>query len=117
MLGEEQARRVKLFCQIVDDSGKLLTRRSLSIRRSSSMPWQGSQNLDADPAKPSAAATGIPCLMAATLGDEPSMADGPAERFMLAGHWLSILTRQLLNGMQQLKNEVQISLLLHSSAC
>ena len=67
MLGEEEARRVTLFCQIVDDTGKLLTRRSLSIRRSSSIPWQASsQNLDAGSAKPIAAATGSPGLRAAT---------------------------------------------------
>ena len=81
MLGEEQARRVKLFCQIVDDSGKLLTRRSLSIRRSSSMPWQGSQNLDADPAKPSAAATGIPCLMAANAWGRTKYGRWPSGAF------------------------------------
>ncbi|CAL5227775.1 g10795 [Coccomyxa viridis] len=56
VLGEKEDKRVKLFCQIVDDSGKLLTRRSLSIRRSSSIPWQASQSLDADSTKSSAAA-------------------------------------------------------------
>lgn len=56
---------MKLFCQIVDESGKLLTRRSLSIRRSSSIPWQASQNLDTGSAKPIAAATGSPVLQAA----------------------------------------------------
>ena len=62
MLEEKEARRAKLFCQIVDDSGKLLTRRSLSIRRSSSIQWQASQSLDGDPAKPSASAAGITVL-------------------------------------------------------
>ena len=56
---------MKLYCQIVDDSGKLLTRRSLSIRRSSSMPWQASQSLDAESTKPSATAPGRAGLMAA----------------------------------------------------
>ena len=65
-LGEKESRRVKLFCQIVDNSGKLLTRRSLSIRRSSSLPWQASQNLDTEAAKPSPAAPGILGLTAAT---------------------------------------------------
>ena len=67
MLGEKEDKRVKLFCQIVDDSGKLLTRRSLSIRRSSSIPWQASQSLDADSTKSSAAAVPGKCGLVAVL--------------------------------------------------
>ena len=54
---QKETRTVTLFCQIVDDSGKLLTRRSLSLRRSlstrrsSSMQWQPSASLHPGPAK------------------------------------------------------------------
>ena len=54
---QKETRTVTLFCQIVDNSGKLLTRRSLSLRRSlstrrsSSMQWQPSASLDPGPPK------------------------------------------------------------------
>ena len=89
MLEEKEARRAKLFCQIVDDSGKLLTRRSLSIRRSSSIQWQASQSLDGDPAKPSASAAGITVLPHVSFAREGRrIADAPGKPSTAVGPWL-----------------------------
>ena len=84
MLGEKEDRRVKLYCQIVDDSGKLLSRRSLSIRRSNSIPWQASQSLDSDSTKPSATASGNYGIMAALLW-APCKADMQLQLLIVRG--------------------------------
>ena len=75
---------MKLYCQIVDDSGKLLTRRSLSIRRSSSIPYQASQSLDADSTKSSAATAQVNVASCLRCSVQLGMANMQAAWLLLA---------------------------------